>query len=77
MKVEVIGYRPVDFKDQESGKQITGISVYVVSPLSGNGAVGSECIKHFLSSWPKPFTGPCDLIFNLRGKVIDIVPAKV
>lgn len=77
MKAEVIGYRPVDFKDPESGKQITGISVYVVSPMSGNGAVGSECIKHFLSSWAKPFTGSCDLIFNLRGKVIDIVPAKI
>lgn len=73
---EVIGYSPVNFTDKETGRQIVGTSVYIVSTISTPGGVGKECTKHFLSNWQSPFIGKCNLEFNIKGKIVNILPVK-
>lgn len=73
---EVIGYSPVNFYDKDTGRQIVGTSVYIATPISNPGGVGMECTKHFLSNWQSPFMGKCNLEFNIRGKIVNILPVK-
>lgn len=76
MKAKVIGYFPVDFTDQATGNHIIGHSVYLVSDISARGGIGEESNKVFLSNWAHPFIGDCSVEMNLKGKIINLTPAK-
>ena len=47
-KWKVVGWRDVDFKDQSSGKQVAGTSLFLARPGEGN-IHGLEVQKLFIS----------------------------
>lgn len=48
MKVTLIGFKTVDFTDEESGKRVNGISLYISFPDADT--VGEACERQFVSS---------------------------
>lgn len=48
-KWKVVGWRDVDFKDQSSGKQVAGTSLFLARPGEGDKIHGLEVQKLFIS----------------------------
>lgn len=46
MKVTLIGFKSVDFTDEESGKEVQGISLYISFPDAD--VVGEACERQFV-----------------------------
>lgn len=70
-KYHVIGFMPVEFTDQKSGKVIRGTSVHCTSPMSSNG-YGLKSDKFFLKEEIDCSALVCDIdiyiYFNRYGK---------
>lgn len=49
-KWKVVGWRDVDFKDQQSGKQVTGITLFLAREPEDKKIHGLEVQKIFVSS---------------------------
>ena len=73
---EVLGYKPINFKDEASGRQITGYSIFLSEAITTVGGAGVETSKVFLSTWSNPFLGKANVDINLKGKVTNISPLK-
>ncbi len=77
-KWKVVGWREVDFKDN-SGKQVTGTSLFLARPGEGN-IHGLEVSKLFISKEYVDYT-PIEnqmigINFNRYGKVQSIEPIR-
>lgn len=75
-KWTIIGFRKVDFKDDHTGKSITGYSLFVSRP-GGSSMVGDEAQKIFISdqkiSYVPQLGDEIQLVYNKYGKVSDVI----
>ena len=42
MRITVVGCRPYDFKDDQTGRQVAGLSVYYTAPDAGDSTLHGE-----------------------------------
>lgn len=74
----IVGFRPVNFKDQRSGAQIVGTTFYVT--CENDGVVGLECKKFFVKSTiDTSFVrvgSMVNIAFNENGKVVSVTEAE-
>lgn len=73
---KVIGFRKLSFKDEKTGKQVNGYSLFLCRPGTGDNMTGDECQKIFISSEYvdyTPYLGETiSLIYNRYGKISSI-----
>lgn len=71
MEVKLIGYAPVDFTDQKTGRRIVGTTLYVV--CKNDRVTGNECFKQFTSIPIEPEVGAkYDFIYSRGGGLNEI-----
>lgn len=74
MKQVLLGYRPYEFKDRESGRQIEGVSLY--TQFESDGVIGYETAKLNVASVPDnvaDYIGiEVDIDFSPKGRVVQI-----
>lgn len=72
-KWTVVGFRNVNFKDDSSGKQVTGFSLFLLRDTEDEKVTGQECQKIFISSQYVNYTPELGdeivLLYNKYGKV--------
>lgn len=77
-KWQVVGWRDVDFKDQQTGRQVSGTSLFLVRTPEDPKVVGLEVSKIFLAKGYVDYTPIKDqkigINFNRYGKVQSIEP---
>ena len=78
-KWKVVGYRKVDFKDQD-GRSVKGYTLFLARQSTDEAIVGLEVQKIFISSDRVPYT-PVEnemigLNYNRYGKIQDIQVIK-
>lgn len=70
---DVVGYRKVNFKDEKSGQQVEGYTLYLQRSPVDKEIEGLECCKIFISSRYvayEPVVGDrIQLIYNRYGKI--------
>ena len=78
MKVKVVGFRSVKFKDEKTGNEVNGKSLFVTYP--GHDVEGVEAAKIFAparildDSKYNPKVGDAvDLVFNQKGRLVGVV----
>lgn len=47
---ELVGYRRVSFKDEKTGKQVSGYTLFMERVPTDENIEGMECAKQFISS---------------------------
>lgn len=76
-KWKVVGWRDVNFTDQQNGKQVIGVSLFLARP-GGNGVHGLEVMKLFYNpayvEYPPVENQMVIITYNRYGKVASIVP---
>ncbi len=74
MKQVLLGYRPYEFKDRESGRQVEGVSLY--TQFESDGVTGYETAKLTVASVPEDIDNylgiEVDIDFSPKGKVVQI-----
>ena len=75
-KCKVIGFQKIDFKDQKTGNQVQGYSLFVTSAPDNDKIVGTKCEKIFIASQYVDYVPALGddimILYNRYGKVSSI-----
>lgn len=74
MKYTLLGYRPFDFKDKDSGRQVEGVSLFTA--YLEDGVTGSASAKLSVKAVPeniRDYIGcEIDVQFDQRGRAVQV-----